>query len=73
MRGDFSHRSDIDIAVYHDGTGSGEMGRLRMDFDDLPIIYRIDVVDPSRTSRPELAASIARDGVIVYERPSTRA
>ena len=72
-RGDSSHRSDIDIAVYHDGMGSEEMNRLRMDLDDLPIIYHIDVVNPSRTSRPELVASIARDGVIVCERPSTRA
>jgi predicted nucleotidyltransferase len=71
-RGDFSHRSDIDVAVYHDGMSSEEMNHLRMDLDDLPIIYRIDVVDPSRTSRPELAASIARDGVVVYERPSRR-
>lgn len=44
------------------------MNRLRMDLDDLPIIYRIDVVDPKRVSRLEFAASIARDGVVVYER-----
>ena len=68
-RGDFSRRSDIDLAVYHDGMSSEEMNRLRIDLDDLPIIYRIDVVDLSRTSRPEFAASIARGGVIVYERP----
>lgn len=69
-RGDFSYRSDIDLAVCHDGMSSEDMNRLRMDLDDLPIIYRIDVVDSGRVSRPEFAASIARDGVVVYERSS---
>lgn len=63
-RGDFSHGSDIDLAVYHNGMSSEYMNRLRMDLDDLPIIYRIDVVDPKRVSRLEFAASIARDGVV---------
>jgi hypothetical protein len=44
------------------------MSRLRINFDELPIIYRIDVVDPHRVSKPEFAASIARGGVVVYER-----
>lgn len=68
-RGDFSDRSDIDLAIYHDGMDSEELNRLRMDIDDLPIIYKIDVVDANHLSRPAFAANIARDGAVLYERP----
>jgi len=56
-RGDFSHGCDIDLAVYHNRMSAEDMNRLRMDLDDVPIIYRIDVVDPERVSRLELAAA----------------
>ncbi len=67
-RGDFHPASDIDLAVYG---GPDFTFRDYLDLtgriDDLPIVFRVDVVDAKRLDKPSLLSEIAREGVSFWE------
>ena len=69
-RGDFGDASDVDIAVETDGPcrwmGERGMGRFVRKIEDATG-RSVEVVNP-RYCSPTLAAEIARDGRLVYER-----
>lgn len=67
-RGDFKPSSDIDLAVYgDDGFKFDDYARLLGQIDELPIIFKVDVVDVAGVDKPALLESIQRDGVIFWE------
>lgn len=68
-RGDYKPSSDIDLAVY--GTAdftfrdyTGLMAKL----DNLPIVFKMDVVDMGTLDKKDLRDCIARDGKIFWEK-----
>jgi proline iminopeptidase len=65
-RGDFRPESDIDIAVDAPGLDSTGFSRLWNDLDDLPHIFKTDVVHLDTLSDGSLKDSIRTEGVAVY-------
>lgn len=65
-RGDYKKTSDIDIAIFSENITSTRLNLLRNDFDELDIIYTIDVVDFNRISKEKLKNNIVNDGVVIY-------
>ncbi|MEJ0061933.1 MAG: nucleotidyltransferase domain-containing protein [Alphaproteobacteria bacterium] len=69
-RGDFNAASDIDLAVAAPGLDfSGFLG-LKAKFEELPLVYKIDLVHMNGLEDHSLREKIARDGVLFYERNS---
>lgn len=65
-RGDYKKTSDIDIAIFADEMSSTRLNLLRNDFDELDIIYTIDVVDFYKISKKELKNNIITQGIIIF-------
>ncbi|NCC21940.1 MAG: nucleotidyltransferase domain-containing protein [Alphaproteobacteria bacterium] len=70
-RGDCRPDSDIDLAVYGDEDFSFRdyldlAGRM----DDLPVVFKIDVVDMNRLDNMALQSEIEREGVAFWEAES---
>ena len=61
-RGDYKKTSDIDIAIFKNVKNDKEY-EIRNDFDDLNIIYKIDLVFVTEKTKKELLDAIKRDGV----------
>lgn len=70
-RGDYKKTSDIDIAIFSHNMTSSKLNLLRNDFDDLDIIYTVDVVDFNKLSKEELKNNIINDGIVIYYRNSS--
>lgn len=64
-RGDFKYNSDVDIAVYADG--SLPPG-LYLDLDEASGIYKIDLVDMNSLHNEKLRQRIEQQGVEIYAR-----
>lgn len=67
-RGDYKKTSDIDIAIFADNITSTRLNLLRNDFDELDIIYTIDVVDFYKASKEELKNNIINEGVVIFKK-----
>lgn len=61
-RGDYKKTSDIDIAIFENVDKEQEY-RIRDEFDQLEIIYKIDLVFVNENIKEELLSSIIKDGV----------
>lgn len=61
-RGDYKKTSDIDIAIF-ENVEKEEEYKIRNEFDELDIIYKIDLVFVHKKTKKELLNSIIRDGV----------
>lgn len=61
-RGDYKKTSDIDIAIFENVDKEREY-RIRDEFDQLEIIYKIDLVFVNENIKEELLSSIIKDGV----------
>lgn len=61
-RGDYKETSDIDIAIFENVEKEKEY-KIRNEFDELNIIYKIDLVFINQKTNRELLNSIIRDGV----------
>jgi Predicted nucleotidyltransferases len=70
-RGDYKKTSDIDIAIFSDNITSTRLNLLRNDFDELDIIYTVDVVYFNRISKKELKNNIVNDGIVIFSVKST--
>ena len=64
-RGDYKKTSDIDIAIYAKDITSTTVNMIRNDFDELDIIYTIDVVDYYKLSKEALKQNIDKEGIII--------
>ena len=65
-RGNYKKTSDIDIAIFSDNITSTRLNLLRNDFDELDIIYTVDVVDFYKISKEELKNNIINDGIVIF-------
>lgn len=61
-RGNYKKTSDIDIAIFENVSNEDEY-KIRNDFDELDIIYKIDLVFVDKKIKKELLNSILKDGV----------
>ena len=67
-RGDYRHYSDIDIVVVAPTLLHGRFGRIFCDFDDLPIVYPMDILFWGRTEKAALREEILADHKVLYSR-----
>lgn len=61
-RGDYKRTSDIDIAIFENVVKEDKY-KIRNEFDELDIIYQVDLVFVNERIKKELLDSISRDGV----------
>jgi len=58
--------SDIDLAVMAPGMSDQAFSRLWNELDDLPLIFKMDVLHLDRLKQERLRASILADGQLFY-------
>lgn len=67
VNGTGSERSDIDIGIAGDeAVPAGALARIREELDELPVLYRIDVVDFARVS-PRFRKEALKHNESIYE------
>lgn len=66
-KGNHAPYSDVDIALYGD-IGLLEVENVSCDLDDLPFIYKFDVVAYNLIKNTALREHIDRVGVVIYEK-----
>lgn len=62
-RGDYRYNSDIDLAVYTEGSPSAG---LYLDLDEASGIYKLDFIDMSHLVNEKLRQHIEAEGVQIY-------
>jgi predicted nucleotidyltransferase len=62
-RGDFKDHSDIDLAVWAPQLSPEAFARLAWDVDDLPMVFKIDLVRMDSLEDNNLRNQVLRDGV----------
>lgn len=63
-RGDNHYNSDIDLAVY--GMPERNRGSFWVDCEDLPTLFKLDIVHISDKMNPKFLNNIEKDGVTLY-------
>ena len=67
VKGNYKKYSDIDIALFDDGSHLN-VERILHELDELPLIYKFDVVAYGAVKNLALREHIDRVGVTVFER-----
>ena len=62
--------SDIDLAVIAPEMSDAEFARLWNAIDDLPLVFKVDLLHWDRLANPRLKDKIPRDGCLFYARPT---
>jgi proline iminopeptidase len=70
-RGDFQAHSDIDLAILAPKMTDREFSSLWNALDDLPILFRLDVVHWDRATNAALKENIIADGVALHHAAQT--
>jgi len=66
-KGNYKPYSDVDIVLYGD-LNSLDVERVSCDLDELPFVYKFDVVAYGLVSNPDLREHIERVGISIYEK-----
>ncbi|MCL2862933.1 MAG: nucleotidyltransferase domain-containing protein [Methanimicrococcus sp.] len=66
-KGNYKKNSDVDIALYGDIIPS-ETEKVKCDLEELPFIYKFDVVAYNSVKNEALREHIDRVGVVIYEK-----
>ena len=66
-KGNYKPYSDVDIVLYGDLTPL-DVERVASDLDELPFVYKFDVVAYELVNNPELCEHIERVGISIYEK-----
>jgi len=64
-KGNYKPYSDVDIVLYGD-LNSIDVERVICDLDELPFVYKFDVVAYGLVKNPELREHIERVGISIY-------
>jgi predicted nucleotidyltransferase len=64
--------SDIDLAVVAPEMSDAEFTRLWNAIEDLPLVFKVDLLHWDRLSNPRLKDKIPREGCLFYARPTDR-
>ena len=66
-KGNYKPYSDVDIVLYGDLEPS-DVERVVCDLDELPLVYKFDVVAYGLVKNPELRQHIERVAISIYEK-----
>jgi len=66
-KGDFKPYSDVDIALYGD-LNITDVENVIAELDELPLVYKFDVVAYGLVKNPEFRQHIERVGIGIYEK-----
>ena len=66
-KGNYKPCSDVDIVLYGD-LDIADVESIRADLEELPLIYKFDVVAYGLVKNPELRRHIERVGIKIYEK-----
>lgn len=66
-KGNFKNGSDIDFAVWTEGSSVYDL-RIEAELDDLETPYMFDVVDYKNLDHKGMKNSIDKDGIVFYEK-----
>lgn len=69
-RGDYSNRSDIDLALDAPAMTITEFADLAAALNNLPCLFKIDLLRLQDLQNPALHAQIAKDAITLFARPS---
>ena len=69
-KGNYKPYSDVDIVLYGD-LNPIDVERVSCDLDELPFVYKFDVVAYGLVSNPEFREHIERVGISIYEKEPT--
>ena len=64
--GTFKPQSDIDLAVFASRMDVGEFARLRFEINELPIVFKMDVVHVEGLENESLRAKIVAQGFEIF-------
>lgn len=64
-RKDNNPRSDIDLAVYADGSIYGFVEDIE---ENVPTLLEFDITDMSGELEPEFVEQVEKEGIIIYEK-----
>ncbi|MDR1167751.1 MAG: nucleotidyltransferase domain-containing protein [Heliobacteriaceae bacterium] len=67
-KGNFKKYSDVDIALFGDLTSS-DTEHIKLNLDELPMIYEFDVISYNELKNPQLKDHIDRVGQNIYVSP----
>lgn len=67
-KGTYRNGSDIDLALKGNNLGLQELTTLYGTLDELPLLYKFDLVIFDRITEPALVEHIERVGVILYRK-----
>jgi predicted nucleotidyltransferase len=66
-KGTYKLGSDIDLAIMNEGVNDTLVSKLKSDFEDSSLPYRVDLVNFHATDRSDLKDHIQRVGKLFYE------
>lgn len=66
-KGSYRDGSDIDLGVFAPEMSDQEFSLLWNEIDDLPLVFKIDLLHWDRVSNPALKDRILRDGCLFYD------
>jgi predicted nucleotidyltransferase len=69
-RGDYTNRSDIDLALDAPAMTITEFADLAAALNDLPCLFKIDLLRLQDLRKSTLHAQIAKDAITLFARPS---
>lgn len=69
-RGDYSNRSDIDLALDAPTMDITDFADFLVALNDLPCLFKIDLLRLQDLQNPNLHAQIAKDAITLFARPS---
>lgn len=67
-KGTYRNGSDIDLALKGNKLGLQELTTLYAALDELPLLYKFDLVIFDRITKPALVEHIERVGVVIYRK-----
>ncbi len=67
-KGNFQNGSDIDLALKGKNLNLDDVLNLSVDFDQLDLPYKFDIVIYDRIKEPALVEHIDRAGVVLFDR-----
>ncbi len=65
-KGNYRFGSDVDLAIMNKGVNAKTLTKLRIEFEDSSLPYKIDLVDFTKLKKQEFIDHIQRVGVPFY-------
>lgn len=67
-RGNYTDRSDLDIAVLGNNISSRQLNLLKDRLDNLNTVINFDIIDANKIKKKVMLDNILKEGVLIYDR-----